>query len=75
MSRIEEVRICPVCGGAYIGYPSVSRVDGKTEICPVCGAREALAAAGFREGTELWDKAIETAASTVHKVGRAVMAK
>lgn len=39
--RNEKRRICPVCGNPIIGYPALSRRDGKTEICSACGEREA----------------------------------
>ena len=39
--RNEKKRICPVCGNPIIGYPFLSRRDGKTEICSACGEREA----------------------------------
>lgn len=41
MNNMQE-RICPLCGQKYIGYPSISRKDNKTEICPDCGVKEAL---------------------------------
>lgn len=37
------VRICPVCGNYYDGYPALSRKDNKTEICTECGMSEAVA--------------------------------
>jgi len=37
-----ELRVCPVCGQTYDGYPALSRKDNETEICPDCGFREAM---------------------------------
>lgn len=36
------VKVCPICGKEYTGYPAISRRDNKTEICPHCGTMEAL---------------------------------
>lgn len=36
------IKICPVCGKEYTGYPSLSRKDNKTEICQQCGIIEAM---------------------------------
>lgn len=36
------IKICPVCGKEYTGYPAISRRDNTTEICPDCGVKEAL---------------------------------
>ena len=40
----KEIRLCPVCGKMYSGYPALSRKDNKTEICSECGVREAIEA-------------------------------
>lgn len=39
---MTKVKICPICGNEYTGYPALSRKDNKTEICPRCGMVEAL---------------------------------
>ena len=36
------IKICPICGKEYEGYPAISRKDNKTEICSVCGTIEGL---------------------------------
>ena len=36
------VKICPICGNEYVGFPAISRRDNKTEICSHCGTMEAL---------------------------------
>ena len=36
------IKICPVCGKEYTGYPALSRKDNKTEICQQCGIIEAM---------------------------------
>jgi len=41
---MKKVRVCPVCGKKYDGYPALSRKDNRTEICPDCGVVEALSA-------------------------------
>lgn len=41
-----RIRICPRCGNAYHGVPSLSRADNETLICPDCGTREALESIG-----------------------------
>jgi len=33
---------CPKCKNEIVGYPAISRRDGKTEICSDCGMNEAL---------------------------------
>lgn len=38
----RDVKICPICGKEYTGYPALSRRDNKTHICPDCGLQEAL---------------------------------
>ena len=38
--------VCPRCGQAYYGRPTVSRKDNKTQLCPDCGTREALESIG-----------------------------
>lgn len=38
------MKVCPVCGKKYDGYPALSRKDNKTEICSQCGVYEALEA-------------------------------
>lgn len=42
----RQIRICPRCGNAYTGVPSLSRDDNKTYICSDCGTREALTRLG-----------------------------
>lgn len=43
----NESRTCPICGKTYHEYPSLSRIDDKTEICPDCGTRQVLEAVGI----------------------------
>jgi predicted RNA-binding Zn-ribbon protein involved in translation (DUF1610 family) len=38
------IKICPICGNEYTGYPAISRKDNETEICPSCGHKEAIQA-------------------------------
>ena len=47
--NISHIRICPLCGEAYSGYPAISRVDNETWICADCGSRQALEALGISE--------------------------
>ena len=47
--NISHLRICPLCGKAYTGYPAISRVDNETWICADCGSRQALEALGICE--------------------------
>ena len=44
--NIAQIRICPLCGEAYTGYPAISRTDNETLICPDCGTRQALESIG-----------------------------
>ena len=41
-NSIARLAVCPLCGKAYHGVPSLSREDNQTLICPDCGTREAL---------------------------------
>ena len=43
------MKVCPICGGSFEGFPAISRKDNKTEICPVCGVAEMLEVAPFTE--------------------------
>ena len=47
--NISHLRICPLCGKAYTGYPAISRGDNETWICADCGSRQALEALGISE--------------------------
>lgn len=47
--NISHLRICPLCGQAYTGYPAISRTDNETQICSDCGSRQALEALGISE--------------------------
>ena len=47
--NISQIRICPLCGEAYAGYPAISRTDNETPICSDCGSRQALEALGISE--------------------------
>lgn len=40
------LRLCPLCGAQYGGYPTLSRKFPNTQICPDCGTREALESIG-----------------------------
>ena len=40
------LRLCPLCGAQYGGYPALSRKYPNTQICPDCGTREALESIG-----------------------------
>ena len=46
-SEIRELRVCPLCGQAYVGAPALSRTDNETPICPDCGTRQALGSIGI----------------------------
>lgn len=47
--NISRLRICPLCGEPYTGYPAISRTDNETQICSDCGSRQALEALGISE--------------------------
>lgn len=47
--HIAQIRICPLCGEAYTGYPAISRMDNETPICSDCGSRQALDSLGISE--------------------------
>lgn len=42
LSGFDIVQVCPKCKKEFVGYPTLSRVDNKTEVCSECGVREAL---------------------------------
>ena len=48
-TNVTTIRICPRCGKAYHGVPTLSRADGITSICPDCGTRDALESIGVSE--------------------------
>lgn len=52
------MRVCPICGQMYGAVPALSREDNRTEICPICATREALDAAGIRDGNGLRKKVL-----------------
>lgn len=52
--NIREIRVCPLCGKAYVEQPALSRADNETLICPDCGTRQALESIGI--GTAEQDK-------------------
>lgn len=45
-SEVRQIRVCPLCGKAYVDAPALSRTDNETLICPDCGARQALESIG-----------------------------
>lgn len=45
--------ICPKCNKEFDEKPALSRTDNKTNICPECGLKEALDAAGLRDGSSV----------------------
>ena len=46
-SDIRQIRVCPLCGKAYVEPPALSRKDNETLICPDCGTRQALDSIGI----------------------------
>ena len=48
-SDIRQIRVCPLCGKAYVEPPALSRKDNETLICPDCGTREALDTLGISQ--------------------------
>lgn len=44
--NVTPIKICPLCGRAYTGYPAISRIDNYTPICSDCGIRQSLASIG-----------------------------
>ena len=44
--NITALKICPLCGKAYTGYPAISRIDNSTPICGDCGIRQSLTSIG-----------------------------
>ena len=38
-NSIARLAVCPLCGKAYHGVPSLSREDNQTLICPDCGKK------------------------------------
>ena len=59
--NIREIRVCPLCGKAYVEPPALSRTDNETLICPDCGVRQALESIGIN--TEEQDKIL----SIIHR--------
>ena len=44
----KRMRVCPLCGKAYMEIPAISRTDNETLICPDCGTRQALESIGVQ---------------------------
>ena len=59
--NIRRMRLCPLCGKPYSGYPALSRKDNETLICPDCGTREAL------EELDISVEEREEIISTIHR--------
>ena len=55
--NVTEIRVCPLCGQAYVGAPALSRTDNETPICPDCGTRQALESIGI--GADEREKILE----------------
>ncbi len=45
--NVRQLRVCPLCGRAYLEAPALSRTDNETLICPDCGTRQALESLGI----------------------------
>ena len=62
--RVRTIRVGPLCGKAYRGYPAVSRTDNETRICPDCGVRQALESIGIGPAEQ------ERILDTIHRADR-----
>ena len=60
-NSIARLAVCPLCGKAYHGVPSLSREDNQTLICPDCGTRQALASIGVEPSEQ------EQILETIHR--------